>query len=182
MPTVEVNGKIIMERMYLSTNSNDPYDSDHGIFLYDRRKPESERIELLSVIKGGGFRFIHDSMKDFFDIENNEMSISLENAIYCIVILLKNHSSEILGVSNFNFKKCDIIVYACRGFSDTVERQYVKLAHRPRTYLKSENRKRGRDEIEPHSSSSSPNKKTVRKGGYFSKKRMTRKSHIIKNK
>ena len=159
------NDEITMEKMVLSINSTQQTDSEKGIFLYDKRNPESNPINLLSVNKDTGFIFINDKIKMRHNILNKiEMETTLKDVINWIVQLLSNTSfvSNTLGVSNFNFKKSDIIVYACREFiGDNVHHktQYVKISRRPRTYLQLEENMNLIQQL----SSSSPKNTTLKK-------------------
>ena len=170
------NDQIRMEQMVLNTDSNDSLDSDQGIFIIDKRNPNSKPIQLFGV-KKGAFQFANKEMKQYFDIDDGTMTTTLKDVIDCIVQLLSNnkHSLKILGVTNFDFKKCDIIIYACRGFENAPleKQQYIKVSHRPRKYIQPEEnlKKRGRDESESESSS----KKQKTKKSESSKKQKTKK-------
>ena len=175
------NNQIRMEQMVLNTYSNDLLDSDQGIFIIDKRNPNSNFIQLFGVKKKGVFHFINKEMKQYFDIDNKTktMTTTLKRVINCLVAILRNnkHSLKILGVTNFDFNKCDIIIYACRGFENASlkKEQYIKVSHKPRKYIQPEEnlKKRGRDESESESESSSKKQKT--KKSESSKKQKTKK-------
>jgi len=148
------NNQIIMESMVLNTNSNNKLDNNQGIFI---RKPGGKFIKLFGVQSKGKFQFINNEMKPCFDIDGGIMTTTLKRVIECLVRLLSNtkHSKKILKVDNFDFNKCDIIIYACRGFKNAPleKEQYVKISHRPRqnTSHKKNTRKRRREESESES-------------------------------
>ena len=173
------NNQIRMEQMVLNTDSNDSLDSDQGIFIIDKRNPNSKFIQLFGVKKKGKFHFINNEMKKYFDIVDGTMTTTLKRVIDCLVAILRNnkHSLKILGVTNFDFKQCDIIIYACRGFKDAPlkKEQYIKVSHKPRKYIQPEEnlKKRGRDESESESESYSKKQKT--KKSESSKKQKTKK-------
>ena len=137
-----------MKKMYLSINSNKEDDSTLGIFICDKK---TRKITKLLSVENKKFVFEKNSgystkrigifdatynLPKGFGFDGETLSSTLPSVIDFVVTTLQKFSSKILSKENINFKKCDLIVSACRGMRNATQKitQMVINTPIPRRY------------------------------------------------
>ena len=125
----------MIEKMHLSIDLKDKHDASLGIFICD--KNNYEITKLLSV-EDNQFVFVEnsnfnsDNLPRGFSIDDQKLKCTLMNAISFIMDVLNNYPRQILGKKHVDFKKCDLVIAACRGINGSTNEVIQRVRHTPR--------------------------------------------------